>query len=178
MSVRLSSLTSANGNYPGLGTVHWQWLQWLSCSHVIVYSLDECMFMYTIHFRAASRGWGKSTCGTFTFQQFEFLQSAWQLQLAVQSSAIPVKGNHPQLEKSVVSSGSPTLLPFSSASHSLVLRKYVGRHFKALKHHPARAKAGFSLLESKAWYWLEIDSRKQKQWQLQYVYGHVRTYIQ
>lgn len=59
-------------------------------------------------------------------------------------------------------SGSPSLSPLSPASPSRGLRKYTGQCFSAWKHPAAKAKAGCSMLESKAWYGLEVGSRKQQ----------------
>lgn len=59
-------------------------------------------------------------------------------------------------------SGSPSLLPLSSASHSRGVRKYTARCFSARKYAAAEARAGCSMLESKAWHGLEVGSRKQQ----------------
>lgn len=59
-------------------------------------------------------------------------------------------------------SGSPSLWPLSSASHSRGVRKYTARCFSAWKYPAAKAKAGCSMLASKAWHGLEVGSRKQQ----------------
>lgn len=159
MLTGLFSLASVNERRTVLGEHSDRGSSDFSCSNVKVYFWrvhDSC----TLELPLGGWKWEK------TYMWPIYLSPVWVTPVSMSApSRSPIFSNtserkSPQTVEMICSrqeldpawpgSGSPSLLPLSSAFHQRGLRKYTGRCFKALKSPAARAKAGsFLLAESR-----------------------------